>query len=86
MLKIIKKHLPLTMMLLGTLLANLSTIVNADTLDRQVISAGGDHIVANNNAITYIIGQPDVGAVLLVFDCHPVDVPFFCICVFWCDF
>ncbi len=59
MLKIPKKHRTLTM-LLGTLLASLSTIVNADTLDRQVISAGGDHIVANDNAITYTFGQPFV--------------------------
>ena len=56
MLKIPKKHLPLTMMLL----ASLSTIVNADTLDRQIISAGGNHIVASDNAITYTFGQPFV--------------------------
>jgi hypothetical protein len=54
--KIPKKHLPLTMMLL----TSLSTIVNADTLDRQIISAGGDHIVASGNAITYTLGQPFV--------------------------
>jgi hypothetical protein len=54
--KIPKKHLPLTMMLL----VSLSTFVNADTLDRQIISAGGDHIVASDNAITYTFGQPFV--------------------------
>jgi hypothetical protein len=59
MLKIPKKHIPLTMVL-GTLFASLSAIVNADTLDRQVISAGGGHIVANDNAITYTFGQPFV--------------------------
>ncbi len=56
MLKIPKKHLPLTMMLL----ASLSTIVNADTLNRQIISAGGNHIVTSDNAITYTLGQPFV--------------------------
>jgi len=56
MLKIHKKHLPLTIMLL----ASLCTIVNADTLDRQIISAGGDHIISNDNAITYSFGQPFV--------------------------
>ena len=59
MLKIPKKHLPL-MMLLCILLTSLSAIVNADVLDRQVISAGGDHIVGSGNAITYTIGQPVV--------------------------
>jgi len=54
--KIPKKHFPLTMMLL----ASLSTTVNADTLNRQIISAGGDHIVASDNAITYTLGQPFV--------------------------
>ncbi len=42
------------------LLASLSTIVNADTLNRQIISAGGNHIVASDNAITYTLGQPFV--------------------------
>ncbi|HDN26716.1 MAG TPA: hypothetical protein ENG03_06400 [Thioploca sp.] len=60
MLKIPNKYLPLTMMLLGTLLASLSTIANADTLVRKVLPTGGDHSAAGGNAIIYTIGQPIV--------------------------
>jgi len=51
---------PLPLMLLCTLLSCLSTIINADTLDSQVISAGGDRIVASDKVMTYTIGQPFV--------------------------
>jgi len=44
-------------LLIITLLASFSVIVNADSLDRENISAGGDHIVANDSAITYTFGQ-----------------------------
>jgi hypothetical protein len=48
------------LMLLCTLLASLSTLVNAETLNSQVISAGGDRIVASDKVMTYTIGQPFV--------------------------
>ncbi|MEK8019138.1 MAG: hypothetical protein VSS75_019890 [Candidatus Parabeggiatoa sp.] len=60
MLKTPNNPLPLAILLLGTLLANFSTILNAETLDSQVISAGGDRIVASDKAITYTLGQPFV--------------------------
>jgi uncharacterized repeat protein (TIGR01451 family) len=59
MLKIPKKHLLLTM-LRGSvvLLASLGSIVNADTIVRQVVSAGSEQMTAGNNTLVYTIGQP----------------------------
>jgi len=59
MLKIPNNPLPLTI-LVGTLLASLSTLINAETFNSQVISAGGDRIVASDKVMTYTIGQPFV--------------------------
>ncbi len=52
----IPKHLPLTIMLL--LLISFNNIVNADTLNRQVISAGGGNITTGNETLIYTFGQP----------------------------
>ncbi len=51
----IPKHLPLTIMLL---LLSFNSIVNADTLNRQVISAGGGNITTGNETLTYTFEQP----------------------------
>jgi len=58
MLKIHNINKPLTIWVLSALLT--STIANANTLERQVISAGGSHIAAGVNTLAYTIGQPFV--------------------------
>jgi hypothetical protein len=52
----IPKYLTLTMMLL--LLVSFNTVVNADTLNRQVISAGGGNVTTGNETLIYTFGQP----------------------------
>lgn len=64
MFKISKKYKLLIMMLLGTLFTSLSTITNADTLDRQVIAAGGGNMVVGNYKLAYTIGQPIISTTI----------------------
>jgi hypothetical protein len=63
MFKISKKHRQLTM-LLGTVLASLSTIANANTQGRQVIAAGGGYMVAGDYKLAYTIGQPIISTTI----------------------
>jgi hypothetical protein len=51
-------HNTLSLLLLGTLFASISTIANADTLVRHVIAAGGGQIMAGGHTLGYTIGQP----------------------------
>jgi hypothetical protein len=53
-----KKHIPLTLMLIGTLIASFSNLVNADTLERTVFSAGGGKMSAGSGILFYSFGQP----------------------------
>jgi hypothetical protein len=58
MLKIHNQQISLRIVLLG-ILANLSTLVNADTLVRQVIAtAGSDHTTVNGYSLGDTLGQP----------------------------
>jgi len=52
----IPKYLPLAIMLL--LLISFNSIVNANILNRQVISAGGGNITTGNETLIYTFGQP----------------------------
>jgi hypothetical protein len=59
MFKMHKKHLPLRMLRGGVvLLASISSIAHADTIVRQVVSTGGEQMIAGGNTLTYTIGQP----------------------------
>ena len=51
----IPKYLPLTIMLL---LISFNNIVNADILNRQVISVGGGNVTAGKETLIYTFGQP----------------------------
>jgi len=52
----IPKYLPLAIMLL--LLISFNNIVNANILNRSVISAGGGNVTAGNETLIYTFGQP----------------------------
>ncbi len=58
MLKIHNQHISLIIALLGILLANISTIVNADTLDRQVIATAGGYTTVGGYTLGDTLGQP----------------------------
>ena len=60
MLNLPKKHLPLTLMLIGTLIASFSNLVNADTLERTIFSASGGKMSAGSGTLFYSFGQPFV--------------------------
>ncbi|HEW97995.1 MAG: hypothetical protein DRR16_31695 [Candidatus Parabeggiatoa sp. nov. 3] len=55
-----KKNLPLTLMLIGTLIASFSNLVNADTLERTIFSASGGKMNAGSDTLFYSFGQPFV--------------------------
>jgi len=61
MFKMPKKHKRLTMMLLASCF---STIANADSLDRQVIAAGGGNMVVGDYKLAYTIGQPIISTTI----------------------
>jgi len=58
MLKIHNQHISLIIALLGILLANISTIVNADTIDRQVIATAGGYTTGGGYTLGDTLGQP----------------------------
>jgi hypothetical protein len=58
MLKIHNQHISLIIALLGILLANISTIVNADSLDRQVIATAGGYTTVGGYTLGDTLGQP----------------------------
>jgi hypothetical protein len=58
MLNLPKKHIPLTILLISTLIASFSSLLNADTLERTVFSTGGGKMSAGSGILFYSFGQP----------------------------